>query len=91
MSPYAYLPMLTHLVCHHTLTYQSHGTIAAFKDDRWHNVSVSVGTGGSLVASVNGTKVARVEGSCKTRGMVGVGCSKYIGCSFDAIRINGAS
>ena len=23
MSPYAYLPMLTHLVCHHTLTYQS--------------------------------------------------------------------
>ena len=22
MSPYAYLPMLTHLVCHHTLTYQ---------------------------------------------------------------------
>ena len=24
MSPYAYLPMLTHLVCHHTLTYQFH-------------------------------------------------------------------
>ena len=23
MSPYAYLPMLTHLVCHHTPTYQS--------------------------------------------------------------------
>ena len=23
MSPYAYLPMLTHLVCHHMLTYQS--------------------------------------------------------------------
>ena len=23
MSPYAYLSMLTHLVCHHTLTYQS--------------------------------------------------------------------
>ena len=23
MSPYAYLPMLTHLVCLHTLTYQS--------------------------------------------------------------------
>ena len=22
MSSYAYLPMLTHLVCHHTLTYQ---------------------------------------------------------------------
>ena len=22
MSPYAYLPMLTHLVCHHMLTYQ---------------------------------------------------------------------
>jgi galactosylceramidase len=69
----------------------SHGMIAAFKYDQWHNVSVSVGTGGSLVASVNGTKVTRVEGSCKTRGMVGVGCSKYIGCSFDAIRINGAS
>ena len=28
MSPYAYLPMLTHLVCHHTLTYQS--TTTAF-------------------------------------------------------------
>ena len=26
MSPYANLPMLTHLVCHHTLTYQFHHT-----------------------------------------------------------------
>ena len=28
MSPYAYLPMLTHLVCLHTLTYQSSPKVA---------------------------------------------------------------
>ena len=28
MSPYVYLPMLTHLVCHHTLTYQFYVTAA---------------------------------------------------------------
>ena len=36
MSPYAYLPMLTHLVCIHTLTYQSLtsvGTPAAGEGD----------------------------------------------------------
>ena len=27
MSPYAYLPMLTHLVCHHALTYQFHSIV----------------------------------------------------------------
>ena len=37
MSPYAYLPMLTHLVCHHTLTYQFNakdawGTVRKLKE-----------------------------------------------------------
>ena len=48
MSPYAYLPMLTHLVCHHTLAYQF--TAFDFESPRMERAAASASR--SLVKTI---------------------------------------
>jgi hypothetical protein len=56
------------------------GTIAGFADT-WHHIGMTI-SDGTLSAVVDGSKVVEVQGSCPSRGMVGLGCGKYHMCGF---------
>jgi hypothetical protein len=56
------------------------GSIAGFVDT-WHRIEMTV-SNGTLSAVVDGSKVVKVQGSCTSRGMAGLGCGKYHMCGF---------
>jgi hypothetical protein len=70
------------------------GVIAGFTDT-WHQIEVAVSGGGTITATINGTKLGSIAGSCVPpapivfpgQGMVGLGCGAYHYCQFDAFSI----